>query len=179
LLALAGGVFGCIISLWATQALSAFHLPAPMPLDLSISVDWRVLLYTLALSVGTGLLFGIAPAWAASRPLLISALKGEDALARPGRRWTLRNILVVAQITLSLVLLCATVLFLRSLRSAAGMDIGFRSRGLLMMAVDPRVHGYTPERTLQLLTQLRERTSALPGATAVSSTDNLPLSMGG
>ncbi len=110
MLALAGGVFGCIISLWATQALSAFHLPAPMPLDLSISVDWRVLLYTLALSVGTGLLFGIAPAWAASRPLLISALKGEDTLARPGRRWTLRNILVVAQITLSLVLLCATVL---------------------------------------------------------------------
>ena len=179
LLALAGGVFGCIISLWATQALSAFHLPAPMPLDLSISVDWRVLLYTLALSVGTGLLFGIAPAWAASRPLLISALKGEDALARPGHRWTLRNILVVAQITLSLVLLCATVLFLRSLQSAAGIDIGFRSRGLLMMAVDPRVHGYTPERTLQLLTQLRERTSALPGVTAVSSTDNLPLSMGG
>jgi len=179
LLALAGGVFGCIISLWATQALSAFHLPAPMPLDLSISVDWRVLFYTLALSVGTGLLFGIAPAWAASRPLLISALKGEDALARPGRRWTLRNILVVAQITMSLVLLCATVLFLRSLQSAAGMDIGFRSRGLLMMAVDPRVHGYTPERTLQLLTELRERTSALPGVTAVSSTDNLPLSMGG
>jgi predicted permease len=179
LLALAGGVFGCIISLWATQALSAFHLPAPMPLDLSISIDWRVLLYTLALSVGTGLLFGIAPAWAASRPLLISALKGEDALARPGRRWTLRNILVVAQITLSLVLLCATVLFLRSLQSAAGMDIGFRSRGLLMMAVDPRVHGYTPERTLQLLTQLRERTSGLPGVTSVSSTDNLPLSMGG
>jgi predicted permease len=179
LLALAGGVFGCIISLWATQALSAFHLPAPMPLDLSISVDWRVLLYTLALSVGTGLLFGIAPAWAASRPLLISALKGEDALARPGRRWTLRNVLVVAQIMLSLVLLCATVLFLRSLQSAAGMDVGFRSRGLLMMAVDPRVHGYTPERTLQLLTQLRERTSALHGVTSVSSTDNLPLSMGG
>lgn len=101
LLALAGGVFGCIISLWATHALSAFHLPAPMPLDLSINVDWRVLLYTFALSVGTGLLFGIAPAWAASRPLLMSALKGEDALARPGRRWTLRNILVVAQITVA------------------------------------------------------------------------------
>ncbi len=179
LLALAGGVFGCFISLWATHALSAFHLPAPIPLDLSIRVDWMVLLYTLALSVGTGLLFGIAPAWAASRPMLINALKGEDALVRPGRRWTLRNILVVAQITLSLVLLCATVLFLRSLQSAAGMDIGFRSRGLLMLAVDPRVHGYSPERTLQLLTQLRERTSGLPGVTSVASTDNLPLSMGG
>ncbi|MCU1318992.1 MAG: permease [Edaphobacter sp.] len=179
LLALGGGVFGCILSLWATQALSAFHLPAPVPLDLSISVDWRVMLYTFALSVGTGLLFGIAPAWTASRPLLISALKGEDALARPGRRWNLRNILVVTQITLSLVLLCATVLFLRSLQSAASMDIGFRSRGVLTMAIDPHVHGYTPERTQQLLAQLRLRVAAMPGVTSVASTDNLPLSMGG
>ncbi|MCU1221995.1 MAG: permease [Edaphobacter sp.] len=179
LLALGGGVFGCILSLWATQALSAFHLPAPVPLDLSISVDGRVMLYTFALSVGTGLLFGIAPAWTASRPLLISALKGEDALARPGRRWNLRNILVVTQITLSLVLLCATVLFLRSLQSAASMDIGFRSRGVLTMAIDPHVHGYTPERTQQLLAQLRLRVAAMPGVTSVASTDNLPLSMGG
>ena len=72
--------------------------------------------------------FGLAPAWAASRPMLANALKGEDALARPGRRFSLRNILVVAQIAMSLVLLCVTGLFLRSLQSAAGIDIGFRSQ---------------------------------------------------
>jgi predicted permease len=178
LLALAGGFFGAFLSQWGTQALSRFHLPAPVPLDLSFTVDWRVLAYTFVLSVGTGLLFGLAPAWAASRPRLINALKGEDALARPGRRWTLRNVLVIAQIAMSLVLLCATGLFLRSLQGAASIDIGFRSGGILMMAVDPQVDGYTPERTTQLLDQWRQRVAALPGVSSVAATDSVPLSGG-
>jgi len=178
LLALAGGFFGAFLSQWGTQALSRFHLPAPVPLDLSFAVDWRVLAYTFVLSVGTGLLFGLAPAWAASRPMLINALRGEDALARPGRRWTLRNVLVIAQIAMSLVLLCATGLFLRSLQGAAGIDIGFRSGGILMMSVDPQVDGYTPERTTQLLDQWRQRVAALPGVSSVAGTDSVPLSGG-
>ncbi len=105
LLALCGGLLGVTLSLWATQALSAFHLPVPVPLDIAVGVDWRVLLYTSVLSFGTALLFGLAPALAASRPIISSALKGEDVLARPGRRWTLRNVLVVSQIAMSLVLL--------------------------------------------------------------------------
>ena len=128
LLALAGGLFGTLLALWATSALSTFRIPAPVPLDTTVSIDWRVLLYTFILSVGTGLLFGFGPAWIASRPILASALKGEDGLVRPGRRMNLRNVLVVAQIVMSLVLLCATGLFLRSLEHAIGLDIGFRSR---------------------------------------------------
>jgi predicted permease len=179
LLALAGGLLGIAVSLWATQALSAFRLPVPVPIDLTIGVDWKVLLYTFILSIGTALLFGLAPAWAASRPILSSALKGEDMLARPGRRWTLRNVLVVSQIAMSLVLLCATGLFLRSLQSASGIDVGFRSRGVLMMAVDPQVHGYSAARTKQFLTEVRRRVSAIPGVTAAAWTDLAPLSMGG
>jgi predicted permease len=178
LLALAGGLFGTVLTLWATSALSAFRVPAPVPLDLSVTVDWRVLLYTFALSVGTGLLFGLTPAWIASRPILASALKGEDGFARPGRRLTLRNVLVVSQIVMSLVLLCATGLFLRSLQRAVGIDIGFRSRNVLMLSVDPRVHGYTPERTTQFLGQLRERVAAIPGVVSVAATDSAPLSGG-
>jgi predicted permease len=178
LLALGGGVLGLLLALWATGALSAFHVPAPVPLDLSIAVDWRVLLYTFVLSVTTGLLLGIIPAWIASRPVLTSALKGEDTLARPGRRLNLRSILVVAQVAMSLVLLCGTGLLLRSLQNASSIDIGFRSRGLLMMSVDPRVHGYTPERTTQFLTQLRDRVAGLPGVTSVAATDAVPLSGG-
>ena len=87
LLALGGGLLGTALTLWATSALSAFRVPAPVPLDVSLHVDWRVLLYTFALSVGTGLLFGLPPAWIASRPILASALKGEDGLVRPGRRF--------------------------------------------------------------------------------------------
>jgi predicted permease len=179
LLALGGGLLGVVLSLWATQALSAFHFPAPVPLDLNIAIDWRVLLYTFALSGGTGLIFGLVPAWVAVRPMLAGALKGEDALARPGRRWTLRNVLVISQVGMSLVLLCATGLFLRSLASASRMDAGFRSHGILSMSIDPRVHGYTAERTTQLLAELRRRVSALPGVVSAACTDVVPLSEGG
>jgi predicted permease len=178
LLSLAGGLVGFALSLWATQALSAFHLPAPVPLDVSVAVDWRVLLYTLGMSVGAGLLFGLPPAFAASNPMLSSALKEEDGLARPGRRWTLRNILIVSQIAMSLVLLCATGLFLRSMQSASSIDIGFRSRGILMMSVDPRVHGYSAERTTQFLSELRQRVASLPGVISAVCTDSVPLSGG-
>lgn len=178
LLALGGGFFGLALSLWATEALSAFRLPAPVPLDISVGVDWRVLLYTFALSVGAGVLFGLAPAWAATRPMLSSALKGEDPLARPGRRWSLRNTLIVSQIAMSFVLLCATGLFLHSMERASGIDIGFRSHGVLMMSVDPRVHGYTAERTVQFLTELRQRVAAMPGVISAACTDSVPLSGG-
>lgn len=178
LLALGGGLFGIVLSLWATQALSAFRLPAPVPLDLTLSVDWRVLAYTFALSVGAGLFFGIAPAWAASRPLLSNALKGEDALARPGRKWALRNTLIVTQIAMCVVLLSATGLFLRSLQQAASIDIGFRSNGVVSLQVDPRVNGYSAERTVQFLEDIRQRVAALPGVTSVVLTDSVPLNGG-
>jgi len=179
LLGVGGGALGILLSLWSTRALSALHLPAPIPLNLTISVDWRVLLYSFVLSVICGLLFGVAPAWAASRPQLANALKGEDALARPGLRISLRNLLVIAQIAMSVVLLCITGLFLRSLESASGIDIGFRSQNLLIMSVDPRLHSYTPERTAAFLNQLRQRAAALPGVASAAITDFAPLSMGG
>ncbi len=175
LLAFAGGIVGVLLSIAATRGLSSFHFPAPIPLNTAVSVDSRVLLYTFLLSFVTGLLFGLIPSWIASRPILTNALKGEDALARPGHRFNLRNILLVAQIAMSLVLLCATGLFLRSLQSATGIDIGFRSHNILMMSVDPRVHGYTPELTVQLLTQARQRAATLPGVISAVATDTVPL----
>ncbi|MGC2511611.1 MAG: ABC transporter permease [Acidobacteriaceae bacterium] len=178
LLALGGGVLGTLLSLWATSALSAFQLPAPVPLDISLSVDWRVVLYTFGLSVLTGILCGLVPAWIASLPMLTRALKGEDALARPGRRISLRNGLAVAQIAISLVLLSAAGLFLRSLAGASSIDIGFRSRNVLMVSVDPRIHGYSPERTTQFLALVRERVAAMPGVVSVAATDSVPLSGG-
>jgi predicted permease len=178
LLGLGGGLLGVMLSLWATKSLSSFHVPAPVPLDLSIHVDWRVLLYSFVLSGVSGLLLGMAPAWAASRPLLANALKGEDALARPGRRISLRSVLVVAQIAMSVVLLCVTGLFLRSLQSAASIDIGFHSQNLLLMSVDPRVHGYTPEKTVAFLTELEQRVAVLPGVQSAVVTDVVPLSGG-
>ena len=176
LLGLGGGLLAVLLASWSTSALSALHLPVQLPVDMSIQVDWRVLLFIFALSVASVLLLGAAPAWAAARPQMANALKGEDALARPGRRFTLRNVLVVAQIAMAVVLLSMTGLFLRSLQSAAGIDIGFRSKGLLMLSIDPSEHGYTPERTVAFLAQVRERVAALPGVISTGFTDYMPLS---
>ena len=178
LLSLLGGTLGTLISLWATNSLSAFRFPVPVSLDLNVSVDSSVLAFTFLLSLATGLLFGLLPAWTAAWRFPSTALKGEDALARPGRFWTLRNFLVVAQISMSLVLLCVTGLCLRSLRSASNINIGFRSSGVLAMSVDPRLHSYTPERTVQFLAELQRRVSVLPGVASSAVTDALPLNGG-
>jgi predicted permease len=175
MLSLIGGLVGTALSLWATSALSTFHAPAPVPLDLSLSLDWRVLAYTFALSVGAGLVFGWMPAWIASRPLLSAALKGETALDGPGRRFTLRSALVVAQIAMSIVLLCCTGLFLRSLDRASNIDIGFRRSDVLMLSVDPRVHSYTAEQTVRFMDELRARVAGLPGVISTAATDSPPL----
>ena len=178
LLSLLGGLLGILISVWATGGLSAFRFPVPVSLDLNVGVDGKVLAFTFVLSMLTGLLFGLLPAWTAAWRLPSTALKGEDVLARPGRFWTLRNFLVVAQIAMSLVLLCVMGLCLRSLQSAANINIGFRSKGILAMSVDPRLHGYTPERTVQFLQEVQRRVSAIPGVTSAAVTDALPLSGG-
>ena len=178
LLGLGGGVLGVLLSIWATRALSLSHLPAPIPLDVSIGVDWRVLLFAFVLSIASGLLLGAAPAWSASHPSLSNALKGEVVFMRTGHRINLRDFLVVAQISMCVVLLCMTGLFLRSLQSATSIDIGFRPQLLLVMSVDPRVQGYTSERTVEFLNQMRERVAALPGVVSAVSTDVAPLSGG-
>jgi len=178
LLAMGGGVLGVALSMGATRGLSVFRVPAPVPLDLAVNADWHVLLFSFGLSVLCGLALGVGPAWAASRPMLVNALKGEDALARPGRRWTMRNLMVVGQMAMSVVLLSVTILFLRSLESAAKIDIGFRSQGLMMLSVDPRLNGYTAEQTSRFMAQLRERAAGLPGVDEAVSTDVALLSGG-
>ena len=178
LLSLLGGSLGVLISLWATNGLSAFRFPVPVSIDLNVGIDAKVLAFTFVLSLITGILFGLLPAWTAAWRFPSTALKGEDVLARPGRFWTLRNFLVVAQISMSLVLLCVTGLCLRSLRSASNINIGFRSTGVLAMSIDPRLHGYTPERTVQFLAELQRRVSAIPGVASAAVTDALPLNGG-
>ncbi|RXH58720.1 ABC transporter permease [Granulicella sibirica] len=178
ILALGGGLVGTLLSAWATRGLAAFHFPAPVPLNLTLSIDWQVLAYVFVLSVGAGILFGVAPALAALRPRLANALKGEDILARPGRRITTRDALIVGQIAMCLVLLTATGIFLRSLQQAANIDIGFRSNGIVSAQVDPSANGYTVERTVQFLMRLRENIASQPGVISAVVTDSVPLNGG-
>src|SRR5262249_6397911 len=123
LLGLGGGVLGVLLSLWSTGALSSVRVPAPVPLDLHVSIDGRTLAFSFLLSVFCGLVLGVAPAWVASRPVVLSALKGESRLTAVARRISARNLLVVAQVAMALVLLSVTGLFLRSLESASRIDI--------------------------------------------------------
>jgi predicted permease len=179
LLALGGGVFGVAFCVAAVRAFTAIHLPLAVPVDLSLDVDRRVLLYAFALSTGAGILCGIAPALSASRPMLPNSLKGESALSRPGRRWNLRAVLVVVQISLCLVLLCTTGLFLRSLQKSAGVDPGFRTSGVLMLSIDPAHNGYNLGQTPLLLQRLHERAMEVPGVISAAWTDKVPLSFYG
>jgi predicted permease len=179
LLALCGGVFGVALCMVGLLGLTSFHWPTPIPIDLSLHMDWRVVLYAFLLSLGTGILCGVGPAIVGSRPVLQNSLKGESALTRPGRRWTLRNLLVVLQISLCLVLLCMTGLFLRSLDKSAGVDPGIRRNGVLITSIDPIHNGYSVEQTLLLLKRLRTRAEELPGVQSAAWTDKVPLSLYG
>jgi predicted permease len=179
LMALGGGVFGVVLCVAGLRGLTSFHLPGALPIDLNLTMGWRVMFYAFLLSVGTGMLCGVAPALTASRPVVPNSLKGESTLQRPGRRLSLRNVLVVLQISLCLVLLCTTGPFLRSLRKTAEADPGFRTRGVLMMSIDPVHNGYTAQQTPLLLKRLGERVAELPGVNSVAWTDHVPLSFYG
>jgi hypothetical protein len=111
--------------------------------------------------------------------MMAKAIKGEEAFAHRERRLSLRNVLVLAQVFFSVVLLCATGLFLRSLQSASKIDVGFRTRGTLMMNIDPQLNGYSTLRATQFVEQLQRKVSALPGVVSVAFVDPVPLSMDG
>jgi predicted permease len=179
LLAMAGAGVGFLLSLGATRAISQFQLPLPFPVGFDFSPDRRVFAFTAALSVLTGILFGLAPAVRATRLDLVAALKEQAAALGSFRRFGLRNLLVVVQVTLSLVLLVSAGLFLRSLQSASSIDIGMRPDNVLVMAVDPKLHNYSAEKTKQFFGQLQQRVSALPGVLSMSLVDIVPLSIGG
>jgi cell division protein FtsX len=168
LLSLAGAVVGFGLAAIAARAISRFELPMPFPVVFDFNVDLRVLAFTAGLSLLTGVLFGLAPALRATRPDLVAALKNETTVFGHMRGFSLRNSLVVMHVALSLVLLASAGLFLRSLQNASSIDIGMKPDNILLMAVDPKLHAYSREKTRQFLAQLRENVSALPGVRSVS-----------
>ncbi|MDP2997188.1 MAG: ABC transporter permease, partial [Bryobacterales bacterium] len=179
LLALLGAAAGFALAFWTARLISRFQLPFPLPIVFDFTPDLRVLAFTAALSLFTGILFGLAPALRATRPDLVAALKNETTVFGRTRRFGVRDALVVVQVALSLVLLAGSGLFLRSLQSACSIDIGMRPDNVLLMAVDPKLHRYSREKTQQFVSQLRERVSALPEVRSVTFLDSVPLSFGG
>jgi predicted permease len=177
LLALFGAGLGLLLAAGAAHALSSFQLPIPLPIKFDFHVNLRVLLFTALLTPLTALLFGLVPALRATRPDIAVVLKSGPGDQARGRRFGMRNTLVVIQVAVSVVLLAAAGLFLRSLHNASSIAIGFNPDNILITSIDPRLHGYNDEKTRDFLTLLRERVSAIRGVTSVSFVDLVPLSI--
>ena len=180
LLALLGGGAGSLLTRWGADLLAAFKPPLPIPFELDLHGDWRVFSFMFGLSLLTGIIFGLTPALASTRPDVIASLKDEaGAAGAAGRTGRLRSSLVVTQVALSSLLLICAGLFLRSLRNASSIDPGFDADNLLAMSMDLRLQGYDETKGRIFTDQLLERVRALPGVVSASLTDQLPLGFGG
>jgi predicted permease len=181
LLAGLGGVSGVLLAVWAVHLLQSTPPPVGIfSFNLDFSLDGRVLGFACALSLLTGIVFGLAPAWQAASPDLVPVLKDETYMSVPGgRRFNLRSALVVVQVSLSLVLLLCAGLFLRSLQRIQNVDPGFDAERVLSASLDINLLRYTTPQGRTFYQEVRERIESLPGVQVASLARVVPISGGG
>jgi len=180
LVAAAAGVLGFIVSVWLMRWASQMRMPLPIPVSFDMNPDARVLIFTLALTVFTGLVFGLAPALETTRTDLGPALKqGGNIQLRRHRRWSLRNGLVLCQMAASLMLLLITGYMGLGIQSSLGFQQGFNPRNLYLVALDPIRDGYSGAQATAFFEKLLDRVRRLPAVTAASLTDTVPVAMSG
>src|ERR1039458_3933095 len=161
-LSLLGGAVGILFAWWSGSALLGL-LANPADVPLTSVPDLRVFAFTFGLSLLTGVLFGLVPAWQATSPKLALLLKDPAAnVSASGGHVRLRKALVVSQVALSLLMLIAAALFARSLHNLKNVDLGFRRERLLSFAVDPSLGSYKAERIRRFAEEVRERVAATP-----------------
>lgn len=172
-----GGAAGLLLSRWLTALLLTVLPQLPVPLSVDLTTDWRVVVFTVAMSLVAAVLCGMAPALQARRTRLVPSLKG-DALDGKSGRLQLRNVFVVGQITLSLVLVIAAGLFMRTLAQAASAPTGFDADDVDVIALDLSLARYDATSGRAFARDLLARTRALPGVEAASIAVDLPLDGG-
>ena len=176
-LATAGGVLGVVIAWWAGGALAGLMDTDvfPMRIAFDFAIDRTVLLFALAATAVTTVVFGLAPAWSASKPELVPALKA--SMEGDGRaRFSSRDLLVVGQLALSAVLLVAGALLVRGLAVAQGTDIGYDPRSLTLLTFNLGMNGYDDDRAGAFRQRALDRLRSLPGVTSVTTATRLPFS---
>ncbi|HEX5736611.1 MAG TPA: ABC transporter permease [Blastocatellia bacterium] len=179
LLAVCGGLIGSLLAWWLIDIWKASPPPpGALPINPDFNLDGRVLLFTLLLSLLTGIVFGLAPALAASRPDLVRALKDDARASDPQRALNLRGALVIAQVALSLVLLISGGLFLRSLWRAQQIEPGFDAERILTAPLTVNLLRYTSAQGREFYRQVVERVSALPGVESASLARTIALGGG-
>jgi len=181
LLALLGGALGLLWAIWGVDLLSAY---SPFVADgelivVDYSPDLLVINWAVGVSLLTGLLFGLAPAWHAARTDLIPVLKNETGASAVGsRHFSPRNLLVITQLTISIVVLVCAGLFVKVLYKARTTDPGFQPENLLSVRLDPGLVGYDAARARMFFTDLVRQVETLPGVRTASLTTILPFGMG-
>ena len=177
ILSLAGGAAALLITFWLTRLLMSYQPPFAVLIVLDVSPDVRVFGFTLAASLLTGIVFGLAPALHSSKPDLVATLKNDASAGGARRRFSLRNVLVVAQVAVSLVLLVTAGLFARSLGNAQSIELGFDQHNIAYVSASLSGAGYEREEGRQFLRQATERIGALPGVVAATYTARLPMNL--
>ena len=176
-LAVLGGILGLMLSIWGTGLVASYGSDIN-PMFRDIGVDWRVLGFTFAISIITGLIFGLAPALQISKPNLAESLKeaGRGSGATAGRN-RLRGVLVVSEIAMTLVLLVCAGLLIRTVMRLRSVDTGFDASNILAMNIGlPAIKYPKPENQIAFYKQVTDRLAALPGVKAAGITSVLPLS---
>jgi macrolide transport system ATP-binding/permease protein len=181
LLATAAGALGLTLTVWILSWSTQIKLPLPIPINYDMTPDGRVLVFTLILTVLTGLAFGLVPALQATRQDLTPALKeGGAANLRRYRGLSLRNGLVLAQVSASLMLLLLTGFMVMGFHRTSGIDPGFDPKNLYLISLDPMRDGYSGEQSAAFFQKLSDRVKTLPAVSASALTESVPMApMGG
>ena len=179
LIALVGGVLGVLVAFWGVDLILALD-PGEVPRVAPVSVDGWALGFALILSVVTGVLFGVVPAWQASRPELQNTLKDNTrGSTGDGQRHFARAGLVLAEVSISLVLLVGAGLLFRSLMTLIDMPMGFTTSRMLTMSVAPTGENYrSPDQFVAYWNRVIERVTAIPGVEKVALTGAVPMGGG-
>lgn len=177
LLSACGGVLGMVFARWAGMGLTSIHIPTDIPLRLfDLRLDWRIFSFAFLAALLTGVVAGLVPSLQASRTDLADTLKagGRSGGSSAGHH-RFRNVLVVSQVAVSLLLLACAGFFIRSLQNSAHVDMGFRIDHTLLMSVDLGLQGYTEARGQQFFKQLTERVRSMPGVRDAAVSSYIPM----
>ena len=178
-MAFAGGVIGVLLAFWGVDLILALE-PGEVPRVTPITVDATALMFAVGLSLVTGILFGVGPAWQASRPQLQSTLKDATrGTTGEGSRQLARMGLVLAEVAISLVLLVGAGLLFRSLTTLLDVPLGFTTSGVMTMQVAPTGEGYrAPGHFISYWDRVLESVRAVPGVKAAALSGSAPMSSG-
>jgi predicted permease len=173
-LALAGGAAGILIGLWGSTFLSSMNIHFDIPVRFDFSFDWRIFGFALALALATGVIVGLIPAFRASRQDLGTVLHEAGRGIVAGRH-RVRDVLVIAQVAGSLMLLIIAMLFTRSLGKAQQAELGFDRNGIINFTMDPTEVGYQEEQGRTFYRSLLDRVRAVPGVESATTAAATPM----